>query len=49
LSTLDTDNRLKQNFKSSAPRHDLVRKNEALQVKQTKQHDKNETVTSQTL
>jgi len=34
---------------SSAPRNDLVRKNEALQVKQAKRREKSETVTSQKL
>ena len=44
-----TDHRLKQDFMLSAPRNDLVRKNEALQVKQAKRHEKSETVTPQKL
>jgi len=47
LFTLDTDHRLKQDFMSSAPRNDLARKNEVVQVNQAKRHEKSETVTSQ--
>jgi len=49
FSEVDTDHCLKQDFMSSAPRNDLVRKNEALQVTQAKGHEKGETVTSQKL